>query len=47
MVVESALALSLEADRIKSGGGVFTPACCQGEVLLERLCKTGTDFAYL
>ncbi|KAJ1456527.1 hypothetical protein M885DRAFT_482456 [Pelagophyceae sp. CCMP2097] len=47
MVVESALALALEPERIKSGGGVFTPACCQGEVLLERLCKTGSDFAYL
>ena len=46
MLVESALALSLEGDKIKSGGGVWTPGCCQKEVLLERLLKTGTAFAF-
>jgi short subunit dehydrogenase-like uncharacterized protein len=46
MLVESALTLSLdEAKLANPSGGVFTPAACQGEALLDRLCKTGTDFA--
>jgi short subunit dehydrogenase-like uncharacterized protein len=44
MVVESALSLALEGDKIKSGGGVFTPGACQKEVLLERLLRSGTTF---
>lgn len=46
MAVESGLALALEGERIASGGGVFTPAACVGEVLLERLCRTGTSFEF-
>lgn len=46
MVVESALSLSLEGDKIKCGGGVHTPAACQKEVLMERLLSTGTSFTY-
>ena len=44
MLVESGLTLALEADRLPAGGGVFTPASCQGPVLLERLTRTGTSF---
>jgi short subunit dehydrogenase-like uncharacterized protein len=44
MLVESGLSLALEGDKIKSGGGVFTPAACQQEVLLQRLIKTGSSF---
>ena len=45
MLVESALSFSLGAG-CPSGGGVFTPAACQKEVLLERLLKTGTEFKF-
>jgi short subunit dehydrogenase-like uncharacterized protein len=44
MLVESGLALALEEHRIKVGGGSYTPAACQGEVLLERLVTTGSSF---
>jgi hypothetical protein len=29
MLVESGLVLALEHEKVKSGGGVFTPAACQ------------------
>jgi short subunit dehydrogenase-like uncharacterized protein len=46
MVVESALTLSLDGVKLADpSGGVFTPAACQGEALLDRLCDTGTEFA--
>jgi len=45
MVVESALSLALEGDRISQIGGVFTPGSCQKEVLLERLLRSGTTYA--
>jgi short subunit dehydrogenase-like uncharacterized protein len=44
MLVESGLTLALEHDKIKTGGGVYTPAACQGEVLLDRLVATGCSF---
>lgn len=44
MLVESGLTLALEGERLKVGGGLFTPAACQGEVLLERLVNTGSSF---
>ena len=48
MVVESALTLSLDNAKLADpAGGVFTPAACQGEALLRRLCDTGTDFAVM
>jgi len=48
MAVESGLALSLEGSRLSNvAGGVLTPAACQGEVVLERLLKTGSTFDYL
>jgi len=47
MAVEAGLALSLEKDRLSTvAGGVLTPATCQGEVVLERLVKTGSSFNY-
>lgn len=45
MLVESALCLSLQDKELKQRkGGVYTPAACQGEVLLKRLCDTGSAF---
>jgi short subunit dehydrogenase-like uncharacterized protein len=44
MLVESGLSLALEGDRIKATGGVWTPATCQGDVLLDRLVRTGSSF---
>lgn len=44
MLVESALVLALEIDKVKVGGGVWTPACCQGEALKDRLVATGSTF---
>jgi short subunit dehydrogenase-like uncharacterized protein len=44
MLVESGLALALDLDKISSGGGVWTPAACQGDALMQRLVKTGTQF---
>jgi len=45
MVVEAALTLALDSDKLDNKqGGVFTPAACQGEALLNRLCDTGTTF---
>ncbi|KAA8492672.1 putative trans-acting enoyl reductase [Porphyridium purpureum] len=49
MLVESGLALALDADKIESRGrgGVLTPAVCQGKVLLDRLIKTGSSFEFI
>ena len=44
MLVESGLALALDGAQIKVGGGLFTPASCQGDVLLRRLVDTGSTF---
>lgn len=44
MLVEAGLVLALEPDKVKSGGGVFTPAACQGEALIDRLVNTGCSF---
>ena len=46
MVCESGLCLALEDDRLPSKkGGFFTPSTGLGQVLMERLVKTGTYFA--
>lgn len=46
MVVESGLSLALDEDTLPSeGGGFFTPAYGLGDVLLNRLSRTGTYFA--
>ena len=44
MLVESGLVLALQGKEIKVGGGCFTPAACQGELLLKRLVDTGSSF---
>jgi short subunit dehydrogenase-like uncharacterized protein len=41
MLVESGLCLALQSDLINCGGGVWTPACCQGSVLTKRLIESG------
>jgi len=46
MLSESALSLALEESKLPvEGGGFFTPANGMGDVLLNRLCQTGTKFA--
>jgi hypothetical protein len=45
MLVESGLALALDGAEIKVGGGLWTPAACQGELLLRRLLNTGSSFS--
>ena len=35
MLVESGLSLALEKDKIKTTGGILTPATCQVSVLLR------------
>jgi len=42
MLVESGLVLALDDDKIKVPGGLYTPAACQGELLMNRLLNTGT-----
>jgi short subunit dehydrogenase-like uncharacterized protein len=45
MMVESALALALQEDQLKcQRGGFWTPATALGDVLMDRLLKTGTSF---
>jgi short subunit dehydrogenase-like uncharacterized protein len=44
MLVESGLVLALQSKEIKVGGGLFTPASCQGELLLKRLVDSGSTF---
>jgi short subunit dehydrogenase-like uncharacterized protein len=36
------LVLALQGGEVKSGGGSFTPAACQGPLLLRRLLDTGS-----
>jgi len=45
MLAESGLALVLDKDKIAARGGVYTPAACQGRVLLDRLIESGTSFS--
>jgi saccharopine dehydrogenase (NAD+, L-glutamate forming) len=37
MLVESALCLAEDSDRIAVGGGIWTPASAMGDLLLPRL----------
>lgn len=47
MCVESGLTLALDEAKLHNKtGGVLTPACCQGEAVLNRLLSTGTAFEY-
>lgn len=45
MLVEAGLVLALEIDKVKVGGGIWTPAACQGEAMTERLVASGSNFA--
>jgi len=45
MIVETALAMVLDRDKLTIGGGVWTPACL-GETLLKRLINTGCTFNF-
>jgi short subunit dehydrogenase-like uncharacterized protein len=45
MVAESGLTLALDSNKLSPGGGFFTPSTGMGNVLLDRLCRTGTSFA--
>jgi len=42
MLIESGLVLALELSSVRVGGGVYTPAGCQGELLTARLVATGS-----
>ena len=42
-----AVALAQQGDEMKCGGGVFTPAACQGQLLRQRLESTGSSFQWL
>lgn len=46
MLVESGLTLAFDLAKLPAhaSGGVWTPATCQGEVLLQRLVNTGCSF---
>jgi short subunit dehydrogenase-like uncharacterized protein len=46
MLVESGLVLALDGDKIKVDGGCYTPAGCQGEILIDRLVATGSSFTF-
>lgn len=46
MLVESGLVLALDGDKLKVGGGCYTPAACQGEILIDRLVATGSSFTF-
>jgi len=47
MCVEAGLTLALDSSKMHNKtGGVRTPACVQGEAVLERLIATGTSFEY-
>eukprot|EP01035_Chromulina_nebulosa_P018353 gene18352-24046_t len=43
IVVESALVLALDINSITVSGGVYTPAVCQGDLLLNRLIISGSN----
>merc|ERR1712012_936799 len=46
MIVESGLCLALDASTLPvQSGGFYSPAVAMGNVLLQRLCKTGCKFA--
>ena len=47
MLVESGLVLALQLKDVSVGGGIYTPAACQGELLTQRLVATGSSFRTL
>jgi short subunit dehydrogenase-like uncharacterized protein len=47
MLVESALALALDEEKLPSStGGFWTPATGMGDVVMKRLTDTGTEFTH-
>ena len=38
------LVLAHDSSRVKTKGGVWTPAVCLGEALIDRLVATGSSF---
>jgi len=44
MAVECGLCLALQRDKVAAGGGILTPASCQGSLLIERLVASGSHF---
>lgn len=46
MVCEAGLCLSFDSDKLPvSSGGFYSPATAMGDVLLDRLCRTGSKYA--
>jgi short subunit dehydrogenase-like uncharacterized protein len=46
MVSEAGLCLALDSEKLPvQGGGFYSPSMAMGDVLLERLCKSGCQFA--
>ena len=45
MLVESGLVLVLDEKKLKVGGGVWTPASCQAEILTQRLLTSGSELS--
>lgn len=44
MLVESALTLALNEEKLPVQGGLWSPAAGMGDLIMERLMKTGTTF---
>ena len=45
-VTEMGLALILDKDQLNHKKGVLTPAACAGDIMLERLQKSGIEFSH-
>jgi Uncharacterized conserved protein len=46
MVSEAGLCLALDSEKLPvQGGGFYSPSAAMGDMLLERLCKSGCKFA--
>ena len=42
ILVESGLCFVFDSEEVAPGGGLLTSASCQGQVLLQRLVRTGS-----
>ena len=47
MLAETGLAFIFNKDKITVGGGFWTPSSCMGDILFERLLKTGCLFSFV
>lgn len=43
IMVESGLCFIFNMNDVAPGGGILTPASCQGQVLIQRLVQTGSS----